>query len=209
MLFDENVEPGWAGELRTFRNWSQVGLKRLGLMSGLPTSEFIEMLRSRGPFCATDGRRALVNLQAVVDVCRQLAAEHIGGVCVFHAGRPVLDIIDPALAIGLRVRRAGVVDSKPSLSSAYSSQARDNCLTLLPQVVAWALILARDSAGNNRLARMAMMAMTTKSSIRVKPRSIAPGWLFMRRDSDTAAAALPAAFTIDGKAYEEKLSRTL
>src|SRR5439155_21105187 len=34
----------------------------------------------------------------------------------------------------------------------------------------WALVLALAKAGNSRAARMAMMAITTKSSINVKPR---------------------------------------
>ena len=36
--------------------------------------------------------------------------------------------------------------------------------------MAWALTLAAVSAGNNIAARMAMMAITTRSSISVKPR---------------------------------------
>jgi len=39
----------------------------------------------------------------------------------------------------------------------------------------WALSLALDNAGNNMAARIAIMAMTTSNSIRVKPpRSLAP-----------------------------------
>src|SRR5687767_13037282 len=45
------------------------------------------------------------------------------------------------------------------------------CLLLLTQIVRWARSLALASAGRRRLARMAMMAMTTRSSIKVKPRS--------------------------------------
>jgi hypothetical protein len=44
-----------------------------------------------------------------------------------------------------------------------------SCLTLLTQRICWALALAFESAGNSIAARMAMMAMTTSSSISVKP----------------------------------------
>ena len=44
-----------------------------------------------------------------------------------------------------------------------------NCLKLLRQLMVLAFSLALDSAGNSRAARMAMMAMTTSSSIRVNP----------------------------------------
>src|SRR5271169_263273 len=43
------------------------------------------------------------------------------------------------------------------------------CLTLLRQPVCCALRLAAASAGSNIAARMAMMAMTTSNSIKVKP----------------------------------------
>ena len=46
-----------------------------------------------------------------------------------------------------------------------------SCLTLLRQVMRLARSLALASAGNNKAARMAMIAMTTSSSMRVKPRS--------------------------------------
>jgi hypothetical protein len=38
------------------------------------------------------------------------------------------------------------------------------------QLIAWALTLAFDRAGNNIAARIAMIAITTKSSIKVNPR---------------------------------------
>ena len=45
-----------------------------------------------------------------------------------------------------------------------------HCLQLLVQRVFTALDLARDKAGRSMPARMAMMAMTTSNSIRVKAR---------------------------------------
>src|SRR5258707_2002089 len=47
-----------------------------------------------------------------------------------------------------------------------------NCLVLLRQLMLGALALARVRAGRSRPARMAMMAMTTSSSIRVKPSEV-------------------------------------
>jgi len=43
------------------------------------------------------------------------------------------------------------------------------CRVLLRQPAAWALPFARDNAGKSMAARMAMMAITTSNSIRVKP----------------------------------------
>src|SRR5947208_1231437 len=44
-----------------------------------------------------------------------------------------------------------------------------NCLVLLRHLIWFALDLALASAGSSMAARMAMMAMTTSNSIRVKP----------------------------------------
>src|SRR5579862_2199914 len=60
--------------------------------------------------------------------------------------------------------------STPWLSSEYITQPSSTCLILFEQAVACALPLARDSAGSNVAAKIAMIAMTTNSSIRVKPR---------------------------------------
>src|SRR5579883_1632882 len=49
---------------------------------------------------------------------------------------------------------------------------KPSCLRLLTQVIDLALDLARASAGSNMLARIAMMAMTTSSSMRVKAEAI-------------------------------------
>src|SRR5689334_2360130 len=56
-----------------------------------------------------------------------------------------------------------------ALSSVYSRQATINCFPLFMQWTPCALHLARDSAGSNMAARMAMMAITTSNSIRVNP----------------------------------------
>ena len=54
------------------------------------------------------------------------------------------------------------------LSSAYMMAATINCFMLLVHLTPWACALARAKAGNNIAARMAMIAMTTRSSINVK-----------------------------------------
>src|SRR5690606_20694219 len=65
------------------------------------------------------------------------------------------------------VRKFGTMLS--SLSWAYITQASWSCLRLLRHFVAPALALALLKAGNNIPARIAMIAMTTNSSIKVKP----------------------------------------
>src|SRR5437667_433773 len=45
-----------------------------------------------------------------------------------------------------------------------------SCFRLLTQAMAWALVLALLNAGNNIAAKMAMMAITTSSSMRVNPK---------------------------------------
>src|SRR5947208_738483 len=57
---------------------------------------------------------------------------------------------------------------KSLLSFGYMLNARPNCRLLLRQLMACALPLARDNAGKSIAARMAMIAMTTNSSISVK-----------------------------------------
>ena len=51
----------------------------------------------------------------------------------------------------------------------YMNSARDICLRLLMHTACCPLRLAEDSAGSSIAARMAMMAITTSSSIRVNP----------------------------------------
>src|SRR2546425_2261141 len=65
-----------------------------------------------------------------------------------------------------------------TLSSAYMIQERPICRRLLRHAIPWALVLAFASTGNSSPARMAMTAMTTSSSIKVKPPG-EEGFLFM------------------------------
>src|ERR1039458_3475391 len=80
-------------------------------------------------------------------------------------------------------------------------EARPSCLALLKHRMAWALALALARAGSNIAARMAIMAMTTSNSIKVKalgharrettfagtrpgwfkPKAMAPVWRNIRR----------------------------
>src|ERR1017187_7673895 len=64
--------------------------------------------------------------------------------------------------VPLKIRRS-------LFSSAYITQARHNCLLRLTQLTMSARRLALFNAGSSSAARMAMMAMTTSSSIKVKP----------------------------------------
>ena len=66
--------------------------------------------------------------------------------------------------------RSGPAGSQPSLSSTHICRAMLTCLRLDRQPVCWALRLALASAGRSIAAKMAMMAITTNSSMRVKPR---------------------------------------
>src|SRR5258707_127201 len=54
------------------------------------------------------------------------------------------------------------------LSSTYMCQQSCSCFRLLRHCIRCAFALARESAGRSRLARIAMIAMTTNSSIKVK-----------------------------------------
>src|ERR1035441_686269 len=56
------------------------------------------------------------------------------------------------------------------LSSVYIRQATASCRWLLMHCTPCALSLARVKAGKSNAARMAMMAMTTRSSMSVNPR---------------------------------------
>src|SRR5580700_11192963 len=55
----------------------------------------------------------------------------------------------------------------PLSSSAYICQARSNCLWLLMQLARCPFSLAAARAGNNKAARIPMIAMTTSNSMRV------------------------------------------
>src|ERR1017187_5610050 len=54
------------------------------------------------------------------------------------------------------------------LSKAYPNMAISACFSLFKHTVRLALSLAFDRAGNSMAARMAMMAITTSNSIKVK-----------------------------------------
>src|SRR6185369_500498 len=58
--------------------------------------------------------------------------------------------------------------SRSALSSAYKNVAMPICRRLFKQYVCLDFSFARDNAGRSIDARMAMMAMTTSSSIKVK-----------------------------------------
>src|SRR5436190_19812935 len=62
---------------------------------------------------------------------------------------------------------------RPSLSSAYMVQQRLSCLRLLRQLTCWPLTLALDKVGRSRLARIAIIAMTTSNSMSVNPAFLA------------------------------------
>src|ERR1035441_185279 len=53
-------------------------------------------------------------------------------------------------------------------SPSHTLKARPICLMLLTHFIRFAASLALSNAGNSRPARMAMMAITTRSSMRVK-----------------------------------------
>src|SRR5690606_32282550 len=87
-----------------------------------------------------------------------------------------------------------------SLSPAYMIQASESCFPLLRHLIPCAFVFALAKAGRSMLARIAMIAITTSSSIRVKPRwrgggafmglilACLPGWIESRR---VACADLP------------------
>src|SRR6266571_1584060 len=51
-------------------------------------------------------------------------------------------------------------------------QHSPNCFMLLKHAMPWALVFALASAGKSKPARMAMMAITTRSSMRVNPQEL-------------------------------------
>ena len=68
------------------------------------------------------------------------------------------------------------VGKTPLLSSRYMVWARPHCLRLLEQAARLASSLALARAGSSMAARIAMTAMTTSNSIRVKPARQAARW---------------------------------
>src|SRR2546425_12578837 len=65
--------------------------------------------------------------------------------------------------------------SRLSLSSTYRFQQSWSCRRLLMQAALWAFALAFDKTGKSIEARIEMMAMTTSSSIKVKPSASVEG----------------------------------
>src|ERR1035437_6003796 len=76
---------------------------------------------------------------------------------------PVSQDVSGVVANGL------FMTSQSLLSPVYINQHVESCFILLRQPIACALPLALDNAGSNSAARMAMIAMTTSNSIKVKP----------------------------------------
>src|SRR4030095_152874 len=94
----------------------------------------------------------------------------VSGVEVHDAGdpadgiqRPIADfrVVEPLVEITVRWT-----------SVAYNSHVICNCRTLFKHWVRAAASLARDRADRSSAARIPMMAMTTRSSIRVKAKSL-------------------------------------
>src|SRR2546427_2976713 len=77
-----------------------------------------------------------------------------------HEPRRALDIVGPSEPSLLGGRAS-------PFSSTYMCHPNCNCLRLFTQAMDCALCFALLSAGNSRPARMAMMAMTTRSSMSV------------------------------------------
>src|ERR1043165_9626574 len=76
----------------------------------------------------------------------------------------------PLHQVGRRPVGSVPANGTPSrLSSAYIRQPRAICLLLFMQGMDCAFILALPNAGSSIAAKIAMMAMTTSSSISVKP----------------------------------------
>ena len=75
---------------------------------------------------------------------------------------PVSQDVSGVVANGL------FMTSRSLLSPVYMNQHIESCFMLLRQPIVCALPLALDNAGSNSAARMAMIAMTTSNSIKVK-----------------------------------------
>ena len=80
---------------------------------------------------------------------------------------PVSATTAPALFL-----QPSVGAKKSLLSIEYICHAKINCFWLLAQAAPVALALALANAGKSMPARIAMMAMTTSNSMRVKPAEI-------------------------------------
>src|SRR5580765_407420 len=67
----------------------------------------------------------------------------------------------------LALRLSVKFTSRSLLSVVYMTHARESCFWLLRQAAPVALSFALDNAGSNIAARIAMIAITTRSSIKV------------------------------------------
>src|SRR6266542_2484090 len=76
------------------------------------------------------------------------------------------------------------------LSSDCSLQPSINCLPLFKQCSPWALVFAFAKAGNSSPARMAMIAMTTSSSMSVKPQRRRVFWDLRILDDESSHVAV-------------------
>ena|ERR1022692_2884464 len=95
-------------------------------------------------------------------------------------GEPVKVIQVPARCGRKRLQRSLEITDRatvpleatnpPLLSSAYNRHPKESCLPLFMHKIPLAFNLALLRAGSSMAARNAMMAMTTSSSIKVKPR---------------------------------------
>ena len=122
-------------------------------------------------------RRAMVDVLRFAKICRQDSVplvKEIDCICIVGAGTPIqpsghprpnriispLGTNPPCIAIGISILRC---------RQWYRWLASINCLVLFMQEMPCALVFALAKAGRSNAARMAMMAITTSSSIRVKP----------------------------------------
>ncbi len=74
--------------------------------------------------------------------------------------------------------------SRPSLSCWYSVQVSKSCLLLLKHCVRSARSLAVANAGKSNAARIAMIAITTSSSINVNPMLLLHGLMRQLKIAD-------------------------
>src|SRR5277367_3952671 len=89
---------------------------------------------------------------------------------VFWSVRALPAIHEPAKLTGPLAAMPHLLGGMTSLlSSVYIAQQSWSCFKLLVHCRAWALVLALLKAGNSIAARMAIMAITTSNSTRVKP----------------------------------------
>src|SRR5471030_1292709 len=71
----------------------------------------------------------------------------------------------PMYSLAPPVEEETAMGKRSPLSPLQMRMARPTCLRLLVQLILWAFFLAAASAGKSMAARMAMMAITTSSSM--------------------------------------------